>query len=63
MGRAQQHRDRERTHLLLGNLFEYRDLGEVQAKGLADPMPVGVGSCPVRIHHHRRALADAEEPA
>jgi predicted ATPase len=27
-----------RTHLLLGNLFEYRDLGKVRVKGLADPI-------------------------
>src|SRR5437588_803224 len=27
-----------RTHLLLGDLFEYRDLGQVPVKGLAEPV-------------------------
>jgi hypothetical protein len=45
---------------LLGNLFEYRDLGEVQVKGLADPIHAYKVVSSIAVENRFEALHDTK---
>ena len=44
------------THRLVGNLFEYRDLGAIEVKGLAAPVPAWQVLCPSAVESRFEAL-------
>jgi class 3 adenylate cyclase/predicted ATPase len=44
------------TRRLLGNLFEYRDLGEIELKGIAAPVPAWQVLCPSAVASRFEAL-------